>query len=184
MFSAKNYKIITDSKNIERNSLKIISLDEVNKSLADEFTKRKNEMGLKFFSQYYHDINQDIKYYVSSNPDWTKYYLKNNLIEHDHLYEEGVKLDNYLSKYGKKTYNKLFYWHTIDMVRQEHKEVNDERLIYAKHDHGVGHLQKYNNLIIATVLSGDIKDKNFYRKLRPNDFEVMGNLSRKSIINI
>jgi hypothetical protein len=183
MFSAKNYDIVTGEK-VKKNTLRILSLDEVNTSLADEFLKRKKEKGLKFFSQYYFDSEKDIKYYVTSNPNWTEYYLKNSLIEYDHLYEEGMKIDTYLAQNNIHNYTQSFYWHSIGMTSKEQKEVNGERLIQAQHDHGVGVVQKFNNLVIATVLSGDLKDQEFYKKLTPGDFGTMGNLSRKSILSI
>ncbi|WP_150464698.1 hypothetical protein [Francisella sp. XLW-1] len=134
-----------------------------NHEIDAEFFRLKKECGLVFFSLFIIDETKKIKYYFSSDEVWNNYYIKNNLINHDHLYRHALSI----CRNSKDVSTTLVHHNSCPILTPENKDVEFERKAVGKYSNGYGFVYKKGKYIEISGFGGAIDDKKFSAKLMP-----------------
>lgn len=150
-----------------------------NHEIDAEFHRLKKKYGLVFFSLFIVDERRKIKYYFSSDESWNDYYIRNNLINHDHLYQHAFSIVN-----SKEESMKLVYWDSCPLLTPESKDVDTERKLVGKYSNGYGLVYRKGKYVEISGFGGNVDDKFFSAKMPMYETQKLVSMTRFMMVGL
>lgn len=150
-----------------------------NPEIDQEFARLQKEFGLKFFSLFIVNQQTKIKYYFSSAPTWNDYYIKYNLINHDHLYKHAFSVMN-----SKNDVHTLIYHNCCPILTSEANDVDIERKMNGKYGNGYGVAYKKGKYLEVSGFGGAVEDKLFSVKMPIQETQKIVSMTRMFMIGL